>query len=232
MDNTVSQEAIVPNDDFYSQIGIQYEQAFSHNEGLHKIMQKFLQLLPKSAHVLDCGCGTGKPVSQMVAESGRRVSGIDLSQTMVDLSTKQVPGGSFERFNMLEYAPKEPLDGVVAMLSLFELTRQEITSMSHKWFGWLRPGGYLLLGVFGAEECNPTPRMYDADGEFASGMVFTFMKRKVSLGLFTKAGWVALLKQAGFEVTYTETSMFIPPPAAVCDDEWQYFLIAQKKLKV
>ena len=60
-------------------------------------------------------------------------------------------------------------------------------------------------------------------------MLFTFMKQKVSLGLFTKAGWVALLKDAGFEITYTETSMFMPPAAAVCDDEPQYFVIARKK---
>ena len=161
MKNTVNPEAIVPNEEFYDQIGIEYEKAFSHNAGLHQIMKKFIGLLPEDAHVLDCGCGTGKPVSQMVAGSGRIISGIDLSQIMVDLSSKQVPSGSFERFNMLDYTLGEPRDGVVAMLSLFELTRQEITSMSYKWFDWLRPGGYLLLGVFGAEDCNPAPEMYD-----------------------------------------------------------------------
>ena len=157
-------DAIIPSDDFFNEIGVEYEEAFGHDAGLRQIVQRFLEMLPANTYVLDCGCGTGKPVAGLIVESGRRVHGIDLSQNMVNLSRKQVPGGSFERTNMLDYSPTEDFHGIIAMLSLFELTREEVTTMAAKWFQWLCPNGMLLIGVFGAEDCETTPEMYDRDG--------------------------------------------------------------------
>ena len=224
----LSSEDFVSSEEFFNQVGIQYEEAFGHDAGLHRIIQRFLEQLPKDARVLDCGCGTGKPVAHMIAESGRKVDGIDLSQKMVELSSKQVPTGSFKKCNMLHYQPMDHLNGIVAMLSLFELTREEISLMADKWFQWLQSGRYLLIGVFRAEDCDTTPEMYDSDGQYAIGIPFTFMNHKVSTNLFTKAGWNALLKEAGFEIIHTETDIFQPPQSAICDDEPHYYVIARK----
>ncbi len=232
MKKALSSDAVIPSEEFFNQVGIQYEEAFGHNAGLQRIVQHFLKLLPGDAQVLDCGCGTGKPVAEMIAQSGRVVNDIDLSQTMVELSSKQVPTGSFTRANMLHYTPADHPTGVIAMLSLFALTRQEISLMAHKWFQWLQPNGYLLIGVIGAEDCETAPEMYDSDGQCATGVPFTFMNHKVSVTLFTKAGWNALLKQAGFEIIHTETDIYTPPPATVCDDEPHYFVIARKSSSI
>ncbi len=228
MGASLPSKAIIPSDEFYNQIGQQYEDAFGHDEGLHKIIQRLLGLLPADALVLDCGCGTGKPVAHIITAAGRPLQGIDLSQTMVELSQKQVPQGTFERCNMLEYSPNKEFGGIVAMLSLFELSREELTSMARKWFQWLQPNGHLLIGVFGAEDCETASEMYDLDGQCASGIEFTFMAHRVSMTLFTKAGWCKMLEEAGFEVVHRETDVFAPPPAAVCDDEPHYFVIARK----
>ena len=230
MERSLQAETVVPSNDFFDKVGIQYEEAFGHDAGLQGIVQKFLEFLPQgqAARVLDCGCGTGKPVPKMVAESGRRVHGIDLSSMMVELSRKQVPTGSFERTSMLQYSPASDFSGVIAMLSLFELTREEITTMAHKWFEWLCPGGFLLIGVFGAEDCEAASEMYDSDGLCATGIPFTFMNHTVLMTLYTKAGWRNLLQQAGFNIVHTETDVFSPPRAAVSDDEPHYFVIARK----
>lgn len=166
----------------------------------------------------------------MIAESGHAVYGIDQSKTMVELSQEQVPNGSFETVNMVDYIPATDFGGIIAMLSLFELSREEITSMAYKWFDWLQPGGYLLIGVFGAEDCTTTPDMYDSDGQCASGIDFIFMNHKVKMTLFTKAGWKHLLEYSGFEIVHEETDVFSPPPVTVCDDEPHYFVIARKPL--
>ena len=152
MKKALFSEALVPSEEFYNQVGIQYEEAFGNDVGLHHIIQQFLELLPRDARVLDCGCGTGKPVAHMIAESGRKVNGIDLSQKMVELSSKQIPNGIFQKVNMIHYHPTDHLNGIVAMLSLFELSREEITLMADKWSQWLQPNGFLLIGVFGAED--------------------------------------------------------------------------------
>ena len=229
MKTSLSSKAVLSSEEFYNDAGKQYEDAFGHDPGLLRIDGKFLDLLPPDARVLDCGCGTGKPTAHMIVESGRAVYGIDQSKTMVALSKAQVPEGSFETVNMVDYAPASAdFGGIVAMLSLFELSRDEITAMARKWFTWLRPGGYLLIGVFGAEDCATSAAMYDADGQCASGIDFVFMNHRVKMTLFTKAGWKHLLECSGFEIVHEETDVFSPPPAAVCDDEPHYFVIARK----
>ncbi|KAL8641128.1 MAG: hypothetical protein Q9228_002030 [Teloschistes exilis] len=125
--------AIISTRDFYNEVGKRYEDAFSHDAGLQRILERFLSLLPSNASVLDVGCGTGKPVSSMIAGSGRKPYGIDFSATMVELSKKQIPQGVFQSCNMLRYAPPSPSDfeGIIANLSLFGLSRAELTSMAH-----------------------------------------------------------------------------------------------------
>lgn len=199
--------------------------------GLQKMVQKYLSMLPTSARVLDCGTGTGKPVAKAIVTSGRHVHGIDMSPGMVSLSRKAVPSGTFEVVNMLEYAPTVSYDGVVASLSTFELTRQELTTMSHRWFQWLRPGGLLLINTFGAEDCAQVkPENYDDDRECANKVEWKFMGNTVLVTLFTKAGWQSLLGKAGFEIVHTEGDMFTPPAYSNCDPEPRHYIIAKKSL--
>ena len=218
------------SEDLFNDLGKSYEDVFSHDVGLHRAVTRFLDYLRPDARVLDCGSGTGKPVSQMIANTGRSVHGIDLSHKMVDLSRKQVPQGTFELCNMLEYSPPAAsFGGITATLSLFELSRAELTAMAGKWFRWIQPGGFLLICVIGAEDCEAVrSEMYDADGECASGIEFTFMARTVYLTLFTKAGWNRLLEGVGFEIVHTETDLFRPPPDANSDEEMHYFVFAKK----
>ena len=221
--------AVISTRDFYNEFGERYQEAFSHDAGLEKVVRRYLSLLPSDAAVLDCGCGTGRPVSSIVAESGRRVHGIDFSITMVELSKKQVPKGVFECCDMLQYAPPPAsFDGVIANLSLFGLSRVELTSMAQNFFQWIRPGGFLLIGVFGAEDIETKPEQYDSDEECASGVENTFMAHRVSMTLFTKMGWNKLLEDAGFDILHSETDWFSPPSDAISDDDPHYFVIAKK----
>ena len=172
-------------------------------------------------------------MAETLVKNNLRVHGIDLSSTMVDLSRKQVPGGTFEIVNMLEYTPPSStttkFNGVVAMYSLFVLSREQITRMAGNWFQWLEPGRYLLIGVIGAEDFkNTSPEKFDADGQCATGVPHMFMNNVVYVTLFTKEGWNKLLENTGFTVVHTETDLFRPPADAVCDDEPHSFVIAQK----
>ena len=131
---------------------------------------------------------------------------------------------------MLEYSPPPAsFGGVTATLSLFELTRAELTAMAGRWFQWLKPGGYLLTCTIGADDVEGIPpERYDEDGECASGIDWVFMGHKVLLTLFTKAGWTRLLEGVGFKIVHTETALFKPPVEAKCDDEIQFFVVARK----
>ncbi|KAI4210044.1 MAG: hypothetical protein LQ351_007094 [Letrouitia transgressa] len=218
----------VPSDELFNELGQDYEDAFAHNAGLLDIIHQLLELLPPQANILDCGSGTGNPVAFTITNSGHRLHGIDVAQNMVDLARKKVPNATFEKASMLEYKPVDLVNGIVAMFSLFQLTRTDITSMAHKWYEWLQRGGLLLLGVIGAEDCNLDSEVYDSDGKCATGVQTWFMKRPISVTLFTKAGWNDLLKGVGFELLHTKTSAFTPPPSSGASQEIHYFIIARK----
>lgn len=231
MDYKVSLDtgAVITNQDFYSELGKRYEDAYGHNPGLRKVVERFLSLLPPNTTVLDVGCGTGKPVSSMIAESGRRPYGIDLSPVMVEWSKKQVPEGTFQQCNMLDFAPSPAsFSGATAVLSLFGLSRAEITVMAQRFFQWIQPGGFLLLGVFGAEDCKTKPEQYDQDGECAHGIESRFWAHQSFMTLFTKPGWNKLLERAGFEIVHTETHTFTTPEFADSDDDLSYYVIAKR----
>ena len=148
---------------------------------------------------------------------------------MVDLSRNQVPTGSFERANMLEYeAATDDFHGIVVSLSLFGFDREEMTAMTPKWYQWLQPGGLLVLVVDEAEDRRATPEMYDSDGECARGIPSRFMNRNMDITLFTKQGWNNLVIKAGFEIVYTKTRPFVPPAEAGSMDEMRYYMIARK----
>lgn len=62
------------------ELGLRYKRFYGHDPAQHETIRRFLDLLPASdARVLDLGCGTGKPVSHMVAARGHRAYGIDIA---------------------------------------------------------------------------------------------------------------------------------------------------------
>ena len=142
------------DEQFWTDMGLKYEAAFGYDTGLHNIIQTYLAKQPSSANILECGCGTGKPIAKAIADSGRHIHGIDMSEGMISLSRKAVPNGTFEVVNMLDYTPTTTYSGVIASLSMFELSPQELSTMSHKWSQWLKPGGLLLINTMAANDCS------------------------------------------------------------------------------
>ncbi|KAG4027751.1 hypothetical protein MFRU_027g00440 [Monilinia fructicola] len=230
------EEAELPSIEYYDDLAKVYENAFSHDKGLHEFIEMTLLELPSTAKVLDIGCGTGKPVSYAMAANGHKVHGIDLSSAMIELSRKRVPSGSFEQANMLKYSPRFPnntpdIDAIFAVFSLFYLSRKDTATMISKMFNWLKPNGLLCIGTISAEDFETTPSMYDADGLCATDVEMTFMgSRCSSMTAFTKQGWKSVIESAGFEITHTKSNLFVPRPSpgVASDDEMHYFVMARK----
>ncbi|KAL9117988.1 MAG: hypothetical protein Q9187_005469 [Circinaria calcarea] len=214
--------------DFYDSLGIRYEEAFGHDVGLQRFIQEALDMLPPTATVLDIGCGTGKPTSAMVTASGRRLHGIDFSPVMIELSRKQVPLGSFQQVNMLEYTPREPFDAAFTIFSIFPLSREEIITVAAKWAEWIVPGGFLFIGTIAADDVPTEPSMFDADGQCARGVESRFMGKITEVVLYTRHGWKTLLEQVGFEIVRATMTLFEPPAEAQCEPEAHYYIAARK----
>jgi len=87
----------------YDKMGEEYHR-FRNNEKFKNELEKFTGLLPPSGHVLDAGCGVGKPVSEFIVKKGFKITGVDISSKMVELAKQNVPEGLFFQKNILTLA--------------------------------------------------------------------------------------------------------------------------------
>lgn len=97
--------------------------------------------------VLDVGCGTGS-LSELLAESGHRVTGVDLSPRMVDRArAKLSAAGLSGRFLVGDAAAPptgdERFDVLLSRHLVWTLPGPE--AALSEWVGRIRPGGTLIL---------------------------------------------------------------------------------------
>ncbi len=78
----------------YDSTAVQYAQ---NVELLHpeSQAQKFQEMLPKGAKILDVGCGSGRD-AKVFSEKGFDVTGVDFSSNMIELATVTAPKVAFQ----------------------------------------------------------------------------------------------------------------------------------------
>jgi ubiquinone/menaquinone biosynthesis C-methylase UbiE len=113
----------------------------------------FLNLLferiPRGARVLELGCGSGLPLTKMMAER-YIVTGVDISQNQIDLARKNVPGVEFIKQDMtnLDF-PDESFEAVTSYLAILHLPREEKVELYRNIHRMLKKGGILLMSIGG-----------------------------------------------------------------------------------
>jgi trans-aconitate methyltransferase len=82
---------------------------------------RFVEALPKSASVLDLGCGGGIPVARNLAEHTLRVTGVDSSPAMIALCRQRLPQHEWIAADMRTLSLGRSFDGILAWDSFFHL---------------------------------------------------------------------------------------------------------------
>ena len=54
-------------------------------------LDRFLELLPANASILDLGCGAGEPIAHYLVDSGHRVCGVDTAPKLIDKCRTRFP---------------------------------------------------------------------------------------------------------------------------------------------
>lgn len=75
-------------------------------------LDRFLTLLPKAAHVLDLGCGSGEPIASYLREKGCTVTGVDASPEMIAMCKARFPDGDWRVADMRALPFDERFDGI------------------------------------------------------------------------------------------------------------------------
>ncbi|MEY9969122.1 ubiquinone/menaquinone biosynthesis C-methylase UbiE [Streptacidiphilus sp. MAP12-16] len=104
-------------------------------------------LPPEPVDLLDVGCGTGS-LSLLLAESGHRVTGVDLSPRMIGQAREKLAGADLPARFLVGDAASPPtgserFDVVLSRHLVWTLPDPE--AALREWVGLLRPGGRLVL---------------------------------------------------------------------------------------
>ncbi len=129
----------------YNALGAKYADQIAHVR-LPQLME-FIGMLPFGARVLDVGCAAGRD-SAVLREEGFDVVGIDLSESLLELARKRVPGVDFQLMDVRELNTEINIfDGVWVHAILLNLDRSEILGVFQGIWKVMKLGGVLLVGV-------------------------------------------------------------------------------------
>jgi 2-polyprenyl-3-methyl-5-hydroxy-6-metoxy-1,4-benzoquinol methylase len=107
--------------------------------------------VPAGGEVLDLGCGNGIPASKWLSDNGFRVTGVDLSDTMVERARDLVPAATFLRGDLTNVAEVDfdasSFDAVVSFYAFIHLPVNDQPGVIERVAGWLRPGGLFVATV-------------------------------------------------------------------------------------
>lgn len=167
-----------------------YSSKFRDQFKNEKHLAKLVEVLKPNSHVLDLGCGAGKPIDSYLISKGMKVTGIDLSEAQIELARSYVPDASYEVRDMSELKGDEyQVDAVVSFYAIFHTPRENHADLLKKFRSFLYSGGYLLI-TMGATDWE--------------GKEDNFCGAEMYWSHFGADKNKELVKEAGFEILFSE----------------------------
>lgn len=177
---------------------------FSYHLRMHQVLSAFRDFLPTPAEVADVACAAGN-FALRLAESGYKVTGVDLLDDFLRYAKKKKTDGSidFVQGNLMEYRHPRPLDGLL-MGEVIEHVAwpEKLIASAH---ANLRAGGIFVVttpnGEYGG---NDLPTFKDVAGGDRKKFEAVQFDPSRHLFLYTPGELRALLEAGGFEVLRLE----------------------------
>jgi 2-polyprenyl-3-methyl-5-hydroxy-6-metoxy-1,4-benzoquinol methylase len=110
-------------------------------------LERFLELLPEKASILDAGCGAGEPIDRYLIEKGHDITGIDFSQALIDMAQERFPDHEWVVADMAAFNLQTRFEGILAWHSFFHLTPDAQREAIGQFASHLKPGGILMVTV-------------------------------------------------------------------------------------
>ncbi|MBK4725426.1 class I SAM-dependent methyltransferase [Pantoea agglomerans] len=108
-------------------------------------LDKFLSLVRPAGHILDIGCGAGKPIAEYFLQQQFAITGIDASAPMIARCRERFPASRWQVADMRTLQLDATFDGLLAWDSFFHLTRDHQRQMFKRFARHARPGAPLMF---------------------------------------------------------------------------------------
>ena len=210
----------------FDTLNITYELTYHNNPFKKTCISNAISLLPLHARVLDVGCGTGIPVSQMLSNAGLEVHGFDISPKMIAYAQSRV-NGSFTVSDMLSYQPSATFNGIFVIFSQLQLSYASLHSTLHRLSQFLEADGLLVLGTMPGDDHVTSPSDWDESGTYAEDYPAPFMGEMLPTLMLSRQGQRDFLTSMGLE-TVSETIDMFHPDDERCVPEEQQYIIAKR----
>jgi ubiquinone/menaquinone biosynthesis C-methylase UbiE len=110
-----------------------------------EILFRFSKELGNGKPVWDLGCGPGQ-TTKYLKDLGVEISGLDLSEIMLEQAREAHPDIEFKRGSILELDfENNSIAGVVAFYAIVHFSRKQVEKAFREVFRVLKPGGRFLL---------------------------------------------------------------------------------------
>jgi ubiquinone/menaquinone biosynthesis C-methylase UbiE len=170
----------------YDKMGETYH-SFRNNEKFYSELEKFTELLPNSGHILDAGSGVGLPVSQYLVKKGFNVTGIDISNKMVELAKQNVPEATFFQKNIITLDfPDNSFDGIICVYTLWHIPRINHSLIISNFHRMLKNNGILVINT----------GIYESEG------MSEFFGEPMLCSSNSPINTLAFVKEAGFNILF------------------------------
>lgn len=124
---------------------------------LNPYIIKFAALVKEKGLILDIGCGTGYPIDKYLSDQGFRITGIDVSEEMLQIAkNKEITNTKYIVSDFFDFKPLQKYDGIIAYDSLFHFPKEKQKEIYPKVSTWLNDGGILMFthGKVDTEICS------------------------------------------------------------------------------
>lgn len=194
----------------YNTIAAQWDEARSAFHGRERhYLDLLLDGLPVPSHILDLGCGTGRPMAEHVLSRGHRVTGVDQAEALLAIARSRFPQAQWIESRLEDYVPQERCAGAICWDALFHIPREHHAAILQRAAAALLPGGRLMITVGGSE----SPPFEDT----MLGETFAYDSHPPDKAL-------AIVKECGLEVVLGE---FMNPPTPG-RDKGRYAIVAAR----
>lgn len=109
------------------------------------ILQRFAREVGERRPVWDFGCGPGN-TTKYLKNLGIEISGLDLSEKMLEQARRTCPGTHFQNGNILQLEfQNDSIAAVVAFYAMVHFTEEQVETAFREIFRVLQPGGLFLF---------------------------------------------------------------------------------------